>query len=138
MAQLVEPPDIQSNPVGETAPNDYFITSPNNYFNRESDRTNIEDPNLNVSNNDIPPINGLSQIPGLPPEIYNFSNISSLIAPNNVHLDSDKDVRDALLRVDINEDYLNQLQNNDQLKNNDKLHNNDQLPNNDQLQNNDK
>ena len=93
MAQLVEPPDIQSNPVGETAPNDYFnvITSQNNYFNREPDRTNIEDPNLNVSNNIIPPINklsqipglppinGLSQIPGLPPEIYNFSNISLLL-----------------------------------------------------------
>ena len=91
MAQLVKP-DIQSNPIGETSPNDFFnveTSQQNNFFNTESDRTNIEDPNLNVSNNIIPPINvlsqipglppinELSQIPGLPPEIYNFSKAFS-------------------------------------------------------------
>ena len=128
MAQLVKP-DIQSNPIGETSPNDFFnveTTQQNNFFNTESDRTNIEDPNQNVSTNDIPPLNApnLNELippflDGNPTEVYNF-NENSLINGEYVPLDSDKEVRDALPSLDLNDFNFNafdQLQVNDQLQN---------------------
>ena len=139
MAQLVKP-DIQSNPIGETSPNDFFNveTTQQNFFNTETDRTNIEDPNQNVSTNDIPPLNAPNLndlippfLDGNPTEVYNF-NENSLINGEYVPLDSDKEVRDALPSLDLNDFNFNAF---DQLQVNDQLQNNDQLQVNDQLQN---